>query len=510
MSGIAHAGAVALQGLHGARVTVEAGVTRQLPGIAIVGLPDAALTEAKQRVRHAASALGLSLTDRFVLVNLRPADLPKYGSGFDLAIALAVLGVSSEVPTDRMHSIAHIGELSLDGSVRRPRGLLSAVLAAHAEGFTTVMVPEEAHSEALLVDGIKVIAVATLRGAVNWYRGVAGEWVCERPASPQQETIPTDQDYADVIGQNEAIDAMLIAAAGRHHVHMSGPPGAGKTMLASRLPSILPALSDREALMVSSVNSLVSHKPITTLQRTPPFQQPHHTASVAAVIGSARGGAVSPGTLSLASHGILFLDEAPEFDRRVLDALRQPLEQRTVDIHRANVRVQLPADVQLVLAQNPCPCGKGGATLDDASCTCTPMQRRRYAAKLSGPLLDRVDVMLRLRRVSSVVQSSVTPPPSSATLQQQVIQARSVAGERLRGTPWRVNAEVPGTWLRGTRMRLGPSTTGVIDRALERGVLTLRGYDRTLRLAWTIADLAGHTIPDRDDVGQALLLRENA
>lgn len=522
MSGVARVGAIALQGIDGSRVTVEAGVTRQLPGIAIVGLPDAALTEAKQRVRHAAAAMGLALTDRFVLVNLRPADLPKHGSSFDLAIALAVLCVSGGLANHpHMAETAHVAELGLDGTLRRPRGLLSAVIAAKAQGYSRTMVPLEALAEAQLVPGIEVIGAEDLQGAVNWYRKVQSGWSMTRSGASRDvpsgtvrdSSRPSEpaSDIADVIGQELAVEALTIAAAGRHHLQMVGPPGAGKTMLASRLPTILPELSDEEALSVSSIQSLVTHSSLTQLERFPPFQQPHHTASAASIIGSGRGGMLIPGTVSLASFGVLFLDEAAEFGRNVLDALRQPLERGEIDIHRVGVRATLPAKVQLVLAQNPCPCGKAGLTIDDLSCICTPLQRRRYASRLSGPLRDRLDVRIKLQRVSRVGQDvPAAPSVTSSDIRAKVIEARAAAEERLRGTTWKVNADVPGSWLRSGRMRLPARTTAVIDRALSLGNLTLRGYDRSLRVAWSIADLEGTTSPGREEITRALMLREDS
>ena len=527
MSGVVQVAAMALLGTDGTPVTVEAGSARRLPGIAIVGLPDAALGEAKQRVRHAAAAQGLQLSDRFILVNLQPAELPKHGSGFDLAIALAVLAVSGVVRSARLSNTVHIGELGLDGTVRRPRGLLAAVIAAKTAGFSAVMVPAEGAAEASLVNGMTVIGVATLSAAVTWHRGENDD---ATPLSPGKATalqieathVPDDQtnglshgarravDMSEVIGQQVAIEALTIAAAGRHHVHFVGPPGAGKTMLAERLPTILPRLSDEASLRATSIHSLISNDTLTSLMRVPPFEHPHHTASPAAMIGAARGGGLIPGSLSLASEGVLFLDEAAEFSRNVLDALRQPLEQGKVHIHRASLRATLPASVQLVLAHNPCPCGKAGAEATDAFCSCTPMQRRRYASRISGPLRDRIDLGITLRRVASVNSGAgeQQDAQTSEKLRARVNEARAAAAERLAGTPWHVNAEVSGGWLREGKLRLGAHTTALLDRALALGTLTLRGYDRALRVAWSVADLAGKTSPGAAEVSRALMFRE--
>lgn len=517
--------AVALNGIDGTAITVEASVSKQLPGIAIVGLPDTAVAESKQRVRHATRAQGLSLTDRFVLVNLRPAELPKHGSGFDLAIALAVLAVSSEDGWPKLSTTAHIAELGLDGTLRRPRGLLAAVIAAQRAGHATAVVPAEGAAEAAFVEGIEIIAAESLLGAVNWHRGSSEGWRVQgrggtrvKPTEVNLRGAPQtvgvgaqvrhDADMRDVVGQELAVEALTVAAAGRHHVQLVGPPGAGKTMLAARLPTVLPPLDRAAALRVTSVRSLLTHEPVNHLIETPPFEQPHHTASAAAIIGAGRGSMLIPGALSLASEGVLFLDEAAEFSRPVLDALRQPLEERSVYLQRAGVRAKLPARVQLVLAHNPCPCGGGGADPADLACTCTPLQKRRYSGRISGPLRDRIDIGVALQRVRSArAPGTVDEAYSSAAVRAKVIAARAAAAERLRGTPWSVNGDVSGAWLREGPHRLPSSTTNILDRALSIGTLSLRGYDRALRVAWSIADLAGSSQPDADQVTAALMLK---
>ncbi|GAA1318238.1 ATP-binding protein [Leucobacter albus] len=310
---VCRAAAIALTGLEGETVMVEAAVTQQLPGMAIIGLPDAALSEAKQRVRTASAQAGLALSDRFVVVNLAPASLPKQGSGFDLAIALAAIAASRRLPTDRLAATAHIGELGLDGGLRRPIGLLSAVIAAQALGFARVMVPAECGAEARLVPGIEVIEAATLLAAVAWHRGEPGAWgaaPAARRAPPPTPSPGTDAlDMAQVVGQPEAVDAMVIAAAGRHHISLTGPPGSGKTLLATRLPSLLPDLSPHESLVASSIASLGGSS-LDELVTRPPFESPHHTASSAAIIGGGDSRGIRPGAITRASHGVLFMDEA--------------------------------------------------------------------------------------------------------------------------------------------------------------------------------------------------------
>lgn len=511
-AGVCRTAAIALTGLEGTIVHVEAAVSNQLPGMVIIGLPDAALAEAKQRVKLAAQQAGLGLSDRLLVVNLSPAALPKHGSGFDLAIALSALAASGHSPTERLSQLAHIGELSLDGGLRRPPGLLSAVLAAKRLGFEQVMVPAVCAREAALVPGIGVIAAESLAGAVAWHRGEAGGWAMAEEPAGEIAVAPSapgygEPDMADVIGQPEAVEALVVAAAGRHHLSMIGPPGAGKTLLATRLASILPDLDDDESITASSIASLGGAS-LTGLVVRPPFESPHHTASAVSIIGGGDAGGVRPGAITRACHGILFLDEAPEFPRGVLDALRQPLESGSVEIHRSKIRATLPARTQLVIAANPCPCGNADSLDSAEPCRCTPGQRVRYLGRLSGPLTDRIDLRLNVRRVSSVlVEADAGSRPGSAELRERVREARARSEWRLRGTPWRVNGEVHGDWLRAPANRLPRSATAVLDVALARGSLTVRGYDRALRLGWTLADLAGKPCPERAELRQALALR---
>lgn len=522
--GVCRAASISLTGLDGTAVMVEAAVTNQLPGMAIIGLPDTAVAEAKQRVRLATQQAGFALSDRFLLVNLSPAALPKQGSGFDLAIALAALAASGQLPADALPGIAHLGELSLDGGLRRPPGLLSAVLAARRLGFERVMVPESAVGEAALVPGMEVIAVADLRGAVIWHRGGSEGWriaqysegvVSNHPGGAvtggrigaESELTP---DISDIVGQPEAVEALTVAAAGRHHLSMIGPPGAGKTLLATRLPTILPDLTPDESIVVSSIVSL-GGMALTELVRRPPFESPHHTASKVSIIGGGDSSEVRPGAVTRATHGVLFLDEAPEFPRSVLDALRQPLESGEVEVHRARIHATLPAQVQLVLAANPCPCGNADVLDAAEPCRCSPNTRIRYLGRISGPLNDRIDLRLTVRRVSSVLEiADERVRPTSLELRRLVAAARERAAERLRGTPWRVNAEVPGPWLRSSIAKLPRADTAVLDQALSRGSLTVRGYDRTLRVGWTLADLAGKERPGRAELAHALALRGGA
>ena len=499
--------AISLLGLRGAVVEIEADISSNLPAFVLIGLPDTALGEAKDRVRSAATNSGCGLPNRKITVNLSPAALPKHGSGFDLGIALSALASAGSVSPESIERVLHLGELGLDGRLRPISGILPAVLAARTAGFRTVMVPVGNADEAALVPGIRVVAVASLREAAIWHGGQFAPVAVEALTRPAPAIAEDDQlDLADVIGNSEAIEALTVAAAGGHHVFFLGPPGAGKTMLAARLPGLLPDLGADAALEVSSIRSLSGLPVGGTLSTRPPFESPHHTASAASLVGGGSG-LIRPGAAARAAHGVLFLDEAPEFASNVLDALRQPLESGVISIHRASAVAHFPGSFQLVMAANPCPCGQYGAK--ESSCTCPPMARRRYLGRLSGPLLDRIDIQFRVQRITSaqVRVAANARRMTSAAVRERVAGARAAAASRLADTPWTLNSQVPGAWLRGPGVRLAPVVTSAIDRALERGGITMRGYDRVLRLAWTIADLEGASTPGDDHIGQALYLR---
>lgn len=498
---------VSLLGMHGAVVEIEADLSNQLPNFVIIGLPDAALGEARDRVRAAIGNAGLDFPHQKITVNLSPAALPKHGSGFDLGIAVAVLAAAGEFTADSIDRVVHLGELGLDGRLRPINGVLPGVLAAQRAGFATVMVPTGNAEEASLVPGIRVVAVASLRDAAIWHGSRAQPEVVEPILRPLQSLAESELELADVIGNEDAIAAMLVAAAGGHHVFLLGPPGAGKTMLAARLPGLLPDLSAEDALEVSSVRSLSGMVVGSSLSTRPPFEAPHHNSSAAALVGGGSGW-IRPGAAARAAHGVLFLDEAPEFPSAVLDALRQPLESGVISIHRANSVAHFPGSFQLVMAANPCPCGQSGAR--DSECVCTPFNRRRYLARISGPLLDRIDIQLRVNRITSAQLrvSSEGSRLTSAVARERVVAARARAAVRLAGTPWTLNSHVPGAWLRGASVRLPSAVTASIDRALERGGITMRGYDRVVKVGWTLADLDDSPTPTAEHIGRALYLRK--
>ena len=492
---------IALSGLSGHLVDIEADIASGLPALVLIGLPDASLGESKDRVRSAVANSGCAMPPTRVTVNLSPASLPKQGSGFDLAIALAILAGTRDVPAESVAACVHVGELALDGRVRPVAGILPAVVAARDAGARRIMVPAGNRTEAELVPGIEVIAVASLAQALRQHGAavVAPEVDTIEPPS-ESEPEPSSRDLSDIVGQPDVVDALVTAAAGGHHMFLLGPPGAGKTMLAERLVDILPDLDSEEALEVTSIASLARVAQTRNLVTRPPFIAPHHTATAVAIVGGGSG-VIRPGAVSRASRGVLFLDEAPEFATTVLDALRQPLESGDIVIHRANHSARFPARVQLVLAANPCPCGNAG--ISDSTCVCTPDRRRRYLARLSGPILDRIDIHVPVSRVSRAhLFDDTSPRMTTAHARESVTVARATARDR-----WG-HGRTDATELRSGKFRLAPVVVRALDAALDRGAVTMRGYDRVLRIAWTLADCDGSSSPTADHIGRALYLRQ--
>ncbi len=493
---------VGLVGVTGHLVEVEADLSPGLPTVALSGLPDTALHEARDRVRAAIVNSGQHWPNRRMTVNLLPATLPKYGSSFDIAIAIALLGGSGELPLAPLEQVVVLGELGLDGTVRPVRGVLPMVAAAVRAGINRVVVPAENAAEAAVVPGVRVRAVDTLHRLVAFIRD--GARLLDPPV--RQPAAPViGPDLTEVAGQGLGRRAVEVAAAGGHHLALLGPPGAGKTMLAERLPGILPELNDEAALEVTALHSIAGLLPPgSELLRRPPFQAPHHSATVPALVGGGSGLA-RPGAISLAHRGVMFLDEAPEFSRRALESLRQPLEDGRVLLARSQGGTEYPARVQLVLAANPCPCARPAG---DTFCECTPLARRRYLGRLSGPLLDRIDIQVTLNPIRAAeLMDTGQAPESSAAVAERVARARAAAAQRWTGNSWRLNAEVPGPQLRQPPWQLPASVTQTLRNRLDSGSLSARGFDRIIRMAWTIADLDGRDRPDHDDMAEAAQLR---
>jgi magnesium chelatase family protein len=511
---VARTFSIALVGVEGHPVEIEADIENGLPGLLLVGLPDTALREARDRIRAAILNSGEQWPQRRITVGLSPASLPKRGSGFDIGIAVAILAAAGVVPAAAVDGVAFLGELGLDGQMRPVRGVLPAVAAAAEAGFRRVAVAQANAAEAALVPGLRVLAAAGLCGLLGWLRGEPGGATMGAvevleggvlPAGPGAAAARpggTSPDPADVLGQPSARRAAEICAAGGHHLSLLGPPGAGKTMLAERIPTVLPTLDRAAALEVTSIHSVAGALPAGgPLITRPPFCAPHHTATKAAIVGGGSG-VIHPGAASLAHRGCLFLDEAPEFGRDVLDALRQPLESGEVVVARSGVTARFPARFTLVLAANPCPCAKGPGLR--VACSCTPSVRRRYLARLSGPLLDRVDVKVEFLPVGRAeLLSDRRFAESSAAVAVRVEAARSRAAYRLKDTPWRLNAEMPGSVLRRS-FAPGPGALGPLERALDLGEISARGVDRVIRVSWTLADLAGVPLPTVAETSYAL------
>ncbi|MBI1346718.1 YifB family Mg chelatase-like AAA ATPase [bacterium] len=478
-----------LLGIDALPVEVEVDISPgAMPKTILVGLAEAAVRESTHRIERALVNSGYVRPIDRVVINLSPADLPKDAASMDLAIAIGLLVASGQLESDKLARYAAAGELALDGTLRPAKGTLSMALAAKERGQAGIVVPVSNAREAAVVDGVQVIPVASLTEAVGFYSGMLDippaefSWI-----NAVEEFGRYAIDYADVKGQESAKRAVTVAAAGSHHLLMLGPPGTGKTLLAQRLATILPNLSQEESLQTTRIYSAVGRlEPGQPLMLRRPFRSPHHTVSEAGLVGG--GSTPSPGEISLAHHGILFLDELPEFNRRTLEVLRQPLEDGTVTISRAMGSLTFPANLMLVAAMNPCPCGFRGDPRKE--CHCNPQAIERYLGRLSGPLLDRLDIHIEVPAVPFRELSNQQSGTNSATMREQVLQAREVQHRRFGAQSLKLNGRMAPSEIR-KYCRLQTDAENLLKQAMEQMGLSARAHDKILRIARTIADLAG-------------------
>lgn len=498
---VARVSSVMFAGIDVINVDVQVQLSNGIPAFAIVGLADKAIAESKERVRSSLTSIGLSLPSKRITVNLAPADLVKDGSHFDLAVAVALLGAMQVIPKEALKDFVVLGELSLDGEISPVNGVLPAAIAANAEGKGLIC-PKQNGAEAAWAGDLDIIAPANLLELIHH---LTGKQLLVRPEMVKMDDEETYPDMADVVGQETARRALEIAAAGGHNMLMIGPPGAGKSMLASRLPGLLPDMNAKEMLEVSMVQSVAGMLKDGQLSRRRPFRSPHHNSSVPAMVGG--GSKVKPGEITLAHQGVLFLDELPEFPRGVLESLRQPMETQKVTVARVQSHVTYPANFQLIAAMNPCKCGY----LTDANRACTkaPKCAVDYQAKISGPLLDRIDLYVEMAEVTPADLHGAKKSEPTLDIAMRVLKARAIQEKRYFNAKANLNSDADGDELYENAL---PDAKGrhLLDKAMDQMGLSMRGYNRVLRVGRTIADLAGSETVEAEHVAEALSFRQIA